>query len=1228
MMSKLRQRQEWRFFGVLPQADLPMAVAWWVVLVLRGLLPAGFAIAMGILVGAVENGHDLVGPLAVIGVVFVLLQVLSPVHTALSASLGDRTAAWLHDRLTEACIDPPGMGHLEDPTLTTDLTAAREFELGMSGPPLSMGMDFIAGGLVEMLGGVASAAVLFGYAWWAPIVLGGGWLTTHWLLKESAVWRDRNTEEVRAAQRDAQYAYRLAVDPPAAKELRMFGLAGWTLERFIARRTLLHELQYRATRLRERSVLASLAIVGTANIVVFWSLADAAAGGHLGLGSIVVYAQAAVGASMIAFGGLNWALDGAAAPVAAVLRLRPAMAPAGALASGTQSAKGRPGRELRFRNVTFGYPASATPILRDFDLTIPAGSSIAIVGQNGAGKTTLAKLLCRLYDPQVGAIEADGVDLKDFDLASWRQQVTAVFQDFIRFELSLRDNVAPEGNASDEAVRAALADAGASDLADLAGLDTILAKGYDGGTDLSGGQWQRVALARALSAVRVGAGVVILDEPTAQLDVRGEAEIFERILKATRQCTTILISHRFSTVRQADRICVLELGRVIELGTHDELIALGGRYRTMYELQAQRFSQGGAEEGGRKPSMTSSRKRGVRTPDNDLPPALSSMWRLCKLGYQHEPGLIVVAFLLSLLAAVPDALIAVWLKLLGEGVLQHRRSLITVAAIGMGLSAVATWLLRIVSTRVQRRFRDKVTIALESHVARLQATVVTIAHQERPDYLDRLSVLRDQIFVLDHMYMSLFSTCGWILRLGITVALLMSVHPALALLAVFAVPTVLSSTWRPAVERAAFEKGAPSERLAKHLFTLATTAPPGKEVRVTGIGPRLANDRRAAWERWYGLVAAARWRSAAWHTLAWAVFGGAFVGAIVFVAKGLHSPPQDVLLVVAAASRLSSYIGATVGEIGFLRGIWMDGSRRLAWLEDYAASLTLGADVAVPERIEEGITFEDVSFAYPGTTRLVLEKVNLTLPAGVVVAVVGENGAGKTTLVKLLSKFYLPTSGRILVDGQDLARMPAEEWRTRLAGAYQDFFRFELLARQTVGLGDVERLDDGPAVATAIERAGADDVIDRLAAGLETQLGPTWPEGVEVSFGQWQKLALARGFMRDHPLVLVLDEPTAALDAETEHALFERYAAGARGGGSQGAEDSQGVGDGEAGGRNGSGDGRITILVSHRFSTVRMADLIVVLDGARVVEVGTHEDLMVRGGQYAELYGIQAAAYQ
>jgi ATP-binding cassette, subfamily B, bacterial len=592
VLARLHERNEWKFFSTLPKADATLASLWWIVLVLRGVLPAGFAVAMGALVSAVQQGDSLGRPLALVGIVFVLLQVLTPIHQALGANLGDRTAAWLYDRLTEACIRPPGMGHLEDPKLTSDLTVARDFDLGMTGPPMSISMDFIAGGLVELIGGLASALVLAAYAWWAPLVLAGAWLATHWLLRESAVWKDRNTDEVRNAQRDAHYAYGLAVDPPASKELRMFGLVGWTIERFVARRTRLHELQYAATRLRERPVVWSVLLVTGANVIVFWSLADAAASGRINLGAVVMFAQAAIGTSMIAFGGLNWALDGAAAPVGAVLRLEPAMGPAGALPSGHRAPTGMPARDIRFRNLTFAY-AGGAPVLENFDLTIPAGSSLAIVGQNGAGKTTLAKLLCRLYDPQAGAIEVDGIDLRDFELSAWRSRLTAVFQDFIRFEWPLRENVAP-GGAPETVVRAALESAGAGNLASL---DTVLARGYEGGTDLSGGQWQRVALARALCAVQLGAGVVLLDEPTAQLDVRGEAEIFDRLLEATRHCTTILISHRFSTVRHADRICVLGNGRVIELGTHDELIALGGRYRTMFDLQAQRFTATEDEEG-------------------------------------------------------------------------------------------------------------------------------------------------------------------------------------------------------------------------------------------------------------------------------------------------------------------------------------------------------------------------------------------------------------------------------------------------------------------------------------------------------------------------------------------------------------------------------------------------------------------------------------------------------
>lgn len=589
---RLTDRDEWKLFATLPKAAPGLAGAWWTLIVVRGVLGPALGLAMGLLVGAVTRGASVTVPLAVVGVVFVLLQVLPPIQQAVSSNLGDRTASWLYERLTLACVRPPGMRHLEDPALAADLTMARDFDTGMTGPPLNVALEFIAGGLLMLVGGIASAAVLFAFSWWAPLLLGAAWGSTHWLLRESGVWKDRNTPEVRAAQREAEYAFRLAVDPAPAKELRLFGLAGWTIDRFTKSRTVLHRLQYEATRLREKPMLITVLVVCGANIAVFWAFAHAASAGTLSLARLVAFSQIAVGVSMIAFGGLNWAVDGAAAPVAAVLRLDAAMAPAGALPSGARPAQGLPAAAIRFRDVTFAYPGGAA-VLDGFDLTIPAGASLAIVGSNGAGKTTIAKLLCRLYDPQQGTIEIDGIDVRELSLDGWRSRITAVFQDFTRFELPLRDNVAPAG-ASDEAIRAALEQAGAAQLAPL---DTVLARGYDGGIDLSGGQWQRVALARALCAVQLGAGLVLLDEPTAQLDVRGEMEIFERILAATRGRTTILISHRFSTVRLADRICVIEHGRLVELGTHDELMAQYGRYRRMFDLQAQRFGE--PEEDGK-----------------------------------------------------------------------------------------------------------------------------------------------------------------------------------------------------------------------------------------------------------------------------------------------------------------------------------------------------------------------------------------------------------------------------------------------------------------------------------------------------------------------------------------------------------------------------------------------------------------------------------------------------
>jgi ABC-type multidrug transport system fused ATPase/permease subunit len=582
-----------RFFGAVHAASPRLSAAWWTLVVLRGLLPAAFAVGMGALVAAIDRGEPLGPGLATVGLVFVAMQVAGPFHDAVSANLGATTSSWLHERLLEACAGAPGLAHLESPELATELSAARDFDLGLAGPNLTVSMPNIGGGFAALAAGGAQVLLLSAYEWWAPIVVGGAWLSTHHFLKAGAIWHARTDDDVMEQQRRADYAYRLAVYAPAAKEVRLFGLADWVVGGFATLRRQLLDRSWADRRLRFRPTWWAVFMVTGANVAFFASLAADARADRVSVGALVVFAQAALGASTLAFGEVDWWLRVSAQPVPLVLDLTDRMAPAGRLDQrGDRPATGLPGRDICFDQVSFAYPGTERLVLDGFDLTIPAGRSLAIVGQNGAGKTTLAKLLCRLYDPTAGAVRADGVDLREIDLDDWRGRVAAVFQDFVRYELTLRDNVVP-GGGPDDVVEAALAAARAEGLAEL---DTPLAKGYPGGTDLSGGQWQRVALARALGAVSLGAGVVLLDEPTAQLDVRGEAEVFERLLAATRGCTTVLISHRFSTVRHADAICVVEGGRVVELGSHDELIAAGGRYRTMFELQASRFGDGDGDE--------------------------------------------------------------------------------------------------------------------------------------------------------------------------------------------------------------------------------------------------------------------------------------------------------------------------------------------------------------------------------------------------------------------------------------------------------------------------------------------------------------------------------------------------------------------------------------------------------------------------------------------------------
>lgn len=593
-----------------------------------------------------------------------------------------------------------------------------------------------------------------------------------------------------------------------------------------------------------------------------------------------------------------------------------------------------------------------------------------------------------------------------------------------------------------------------------------------------------------------------------------------------------------------------------------------------------------------------------------LPGPVRSLWFMLRLGFRFQPALLWVSLGITVLGALPDALFALWLGLLatayGDGGDPNRTVLIIVAG-GLAFSAVGGWILRAGGDRMSLRFRQRLAVSLETHVARLQATADGVEHYERPEALDRLAMLREQVFTLDHIFLSLFGTMGVVLRLLVVMGVLATVSPIMILLGLAAIPPILASARRGQAETQVWESMAARRRLAHHLFVLGTEAPSAKELRVANARRSIADARADAWAEFVGPMQRARLLSGLIQTAAWAIFGVAFIVALRHVVNDAGpGRAADTLIVIAAGARLTSYISMAAAQIDGW-GFFIQGAKRLLWLEGFVETRRRDRTVSPPERLVDGIRFENVSFAYPGSDRLVLENVNVNLPAGSVVAVVGENGAGKSTLIKLLAGLYRPASGRITVDGTDLSTIDSDAWRSRLAGAFQDFVRFELPAQQSVGVGDLEYLNDEPAVVAAVARAGADDVVDRLEHGLATQLGPAWPGGVDLSGGQWQKLALARGLLPDNPLAVMLDEPTSALDAETEHALFERFADQARA-----ARDR----------------GQVTVLVSHRFSTVRMADEIVVLSGSRVEEAGSHDELMANGGTYAELYAIQAAAYQ
>ncbi|HEX2046778.1 MAG TPA: ABC transporter ATP-binding protein [Acidimicrobiales bacterium] len=559
-----------------------------------------------------------------------------------------------------------------------------------------------------------------------------------------------------------------------------------------------------------------------------------------------------------------------------------------------------------------------------------------------------------------------------------------------------------------------------------------------------------------------------------------------------------------------------------------------------------------------------------------------------------------------------NVLVGLWLKLIVDAAGAGESRTVVLAALALAGSLAFSGTVSVWSGALFQDLHESSSLVLMQDVMRLSAGVPGIEHHERPEYADRLTLLRNQSRLLTSFVATWGHGISLAVRICVTAVLLASVHPLLLALPLLALPSVWTGARANRIVEEATEATAERVRQQDHLFELATAPAPGKELRIFALGDEVIGRHDEVWEDVTSAMAGAKLRSGLVRTVGWLLFAAGYISAIVFavgLAASGSATTGDVLLVIALASDVSGQVSRAVGLATESAGIYR-AVQRLLWLRDYAATAApLVEDaVPVPHRLVRGIELQSVGFRYPRTDAEVLSGIDLLVPAGSVVAVVGENGAGKSTLVKLLSRCYEPTEGRIVVDGVDIRRFDVHEWRSRLSAGFQDFARFQLVLRESVGVGHLERMGDTAAVQAALARGQAAGLGEELPQGLETQLGKLFNGGSELSEGQWQKVAIARALMDEGPLLLILDEPTSGLDATAEHALFEHYASAAA----------------EAAARRGA----ITLLISHRFSTVRLADLIVVVDGGRIVGAGTHDELMAVGGLYAELYEIQARAYQ
>ena len=1185
-------------------ASKPLSVVLGLLTIAGASVAPLYAITTGGLIAAAARHESVLGWLVAIGALYAAGQVLGPTREAVCRVLTTLIDDHVRHRMMAAMLDPNGIAHLEDPALQNKLELARGIAWGITPGNTLNGLMQLWLARLSALGSLLLVARF--RLWLAAILLVANLLTLRSKKKSflnMTQMYSRGTERLRKSA----YFREVALGRDAAKESRVFGLGPWAVDHFD--RSWFAAMKDVWDERKRGSLIVGLGLTlkGAATLMAFVYVVGSAFDAQTSLRELTVVVQALVGVASLSMvlGNPEIMVEQGTAAIGPALQLeRDARAHSANAISGADPAGGVPTRDICFENVTFAYPGRPAPVLEGFDLQIDAGQSLAIVGDNGAGKTTIVKLLTRLYDPTGGAITVDGRPLASIEPTSWHRRIGAIFQDFGRYDLPVADNI---GFASFGEPR------------DLDALERAARTGRCRGPH-----------------PRLGARLGQRVEPSVRQRRRG----FRRAVAthcagpgALRRRARRPGAHPGRAHRAARRPGRSRAVRAVPRDhprphRHRDLAPLldgsprrphrRGRPRPRVRVRLARRAAGrGRQVRGDVPDA-SAEVRGMSDRGVTSNPGFRGNTRAIatamRVGFQAAPDRMVALTVLRVLTEFSGPAQAWGLKLLTDAFVQGDRSA------GLRGAALVAGAL-VVGDAISWMFigflvglRERVGQAMDRRLIDLAMAIPGIEHYERPQYQDELQMLRDQRGDLANIPDATISNFGLLLRTITTLGLLAAIHPALIALPLFGIPAVVFGGVAERRRRRLQEKAIERARLMHSMYATATERSLGKELRVFNARAGfLARHDDLATEVRRDIVTSEAGTQAL-TGLGWLVFAGGFVAAVALVAvraRTGQATPGDLVLTLSLAQQINNQVTGAVSTVGFMMRTARVG-HRFVWLSDYArdatAAVTPEQPVEPPVSLREGIVFDGVSFRYPGTEADVLHDVNLTIPAGATVALVGDNGAGKSTLIKLLCRFYEPTGGTMRVDGVPMADIAPAAWRSRITAGFQDYAALELPARTAVGVGNLARAEDSDAVISALERASALDVLEDLPSGLDTQLGRSFEGGVELSGGQWQKVALGRAMMREEPLVLLLDEPTSALDPQTEHALFERYAGAAR--------------------RASASNGAVTVLVSHRFSTVRMADQIVVVTDGRVAECGTHDELMALGRTYAELYEMQARAYR